>query len=315
MANVLAQNPTVAQALEDGNLSKAEYDQLTNNAEVSAQGKLVETNKTKYETIKAQYDAVEDDVDSEYAGKEVTDSFKAKIVADRRKGMYKDYQIASLEYQNSLGTYTNLKADSTALLAQNMELYKTEQANKAEIAKEERAMQNALVLSQAQFDQKLAQQTQLTNDPTTAITTMIDEYKKLGVPFSRSTQQVISDFQTSGKDLPTYLSELQGLIQSKPEYKRYQAIQQGQMSDAEKMKATQAFQTQSDIRNFAQQKELAKYNNDLNRQEFLFKIENDPEQKAKALALQKSLESNKSLFDVLGKNVGTYEGNRGYDLA
>ncbi len=315
MANVLAQNPTVAQALEDGNLSKAEYDQLTNNAEVSAQGKLVETNKTKYETIKAQYDAVEDDVDSEYAGKEVTDSFKAKIVADRRKGMYKDYQIASLEYQNSLGTYTNLKADSTALLAQNMELYKTEQANKAEIAKEERAMQNALVLSQAQFDQKLAQQTQLTNDPTTAITTMIDEYKKLGVPFSRSTQQVISDFQTSGKDLPTYLSELQGLIQSKPEYKRYQAIQQGQMSDAEKMKATQAFQTQSDIRNFAQQKELAKYNNDLNRQEFLFKIENDPEQKAKTAELEAKLNANKSLFDVLGKNVGTYEGNRGYDLA
>lgn len=229
--------------------------------------------------------------------------------------MYKDYQIASLEYQNSLGTYTNLKADSTALLAQNMELYKTEQANKAEIAKEDRAMQNALALSQAQFDQKLAQQTQLTNDPTTAITTMIDEYKKLGVPFSRSTQQVISDFQTSGKDLPTYLSELQGLIQSKPEYKRYQAIQQGQMSDAEKMKATQAFQTQSDIRNFAQQKELAKYNNDLNRQEFLFKIENDPEQKAKTAELEAKLNANKSLFDVLGKNVGTYEGNRGYDLA
>ncbi len=153
------------------------------------------------------------------------------------------------------------------------------------------------------------------NDPTTAITTMIDEYKKLGVPFSRSTQQVISDFQTSGKDLPTYLSELQGLIQSKPEYKRYQAIQQGQMSDAEKMKATQAFQTQSDIRNFAQQKELAKYNNDLNRQEFLFKIENDPEQKAKTAELEAKLNANKSLFDVLGKNVGTYEGNRGYDLA
>lgn len=149
--------------------------------------------------------------------------------------MYKDYQIASLEYQNSLGTYTNLKADSTALLAQNMELYKTEQANKAEIAKEDRAMQNALALSQAQFDQKLAQQTQLTNDPTTAITTIIDEYKKLGVPFSRSTQQVISDFQTSGKDLPTYLSDLQKTIQTKPEYQKIKELQMGQLSDAQKM--------------------------------------------------------------------------------
>ena len=70
---------------------------------------------------------------------------------------------------------------------------------------------------------------------------MIDEYKKLGVPFSRSTQQIIQDFESSGKDLPTYLSELQGLIQSKPEYKRVQAIQQGQMSDAEKLGASQAF--------------------------------------------------------------------------
>lgn len=49
----------------------------------------------------------------------------------------------------------------------------------AGLAKEDRAMQQALDLSQAQFDQKLAQQAQLTNDPTTAITTMIDEYKKL----------------------------------------------------------------------------------------------------------------------------------------
>lgn len=64
------------------------------------------------------------------------------------------------------------------------------------------------------------------NDPTMAISTMIDEYKKLGIPFTRSTQQVISDFQSSGQDLPTYLSGLQKLIQSKPEYQRVQAIQQ-----------------------------------------------------------------------------------------
>lgn len=52
---------------------------------------------------------------------------------------------------------------------------------------------------------------------------MIDEYKKLGIPFTRSTQQVIQDFENSGKDLATYLSELQGTIQSKPEYQQAQA--------------------------------------------------------------------------------------------
>lgn len=39
----------------------------------------------------------------------------------------------------------------------------------AGLAKEDRAMQQALDLSQAQFDQKLAQQAQLTNDPVSAI--------------------------------------------------------------------------------------------------------------------------------------------------
>jgi len=47
----------------------------------------------------------------------------------------------------------------------------------------------------------------------------------------------------------------------------------------------------------------------------LFEIQNDPEKKAKALALEAQANAGKSLFDMLGKNVGTYEGNRGYDLA
>lgn len=80
----------------------------------------------------------------------------------------------------------------------------------------------ALQQNQAEYDQKIAQQAQAMNNPVTAISTMIEEYKKLGIPFNRSTQQVISDFQTSGQDLPTYLTELQKLIQSKPEYKAIQ---------------------------------------------------------------------------------------------
>lgn len=104
-------------------------------------------------------------------------------------------------------------------------------------------------------------------------------------------------------------------IQASPAYQQYQKLQQGQLSDREKFAMQTAVEDRRDLRNFAQQKELAKFNNDLGRQKFLFEIENDPEKKAKALALQTQLQSNKSLFDVLGKNVGTYEGNRGYDLA
>lgn len=66
----------------------------------------------------------------------------------------------------------------------------------------------------------------------------------------------------------------------------------------------------SDIRNFEQQKEIAKLNNDYNRQDFLFQLENDPAKRLAMAELEEKLNANKSLFDVLGKNVGTYEGNR-----
>ena len=222
MANVLAQNPTVANALDDNFISQDEYNKLTNNAEVSAQGKLVETNKTKYETIKAKYDAVEDEVDSEFTWKEVTDSFKAKIVADRRKWMYKDYQIASLEYQNSLGTYTNLKADATALLAQNMELYKDQKAQEAEIAKEQRTMQNSLALSQMEYDQKIAQQAQAMWTPELAIPSVIEQYAKEGIFAQKSAQQHIADakaFIANGGTLGKYISQMQKDFQAKDSYK------------------------------------------------------------------------------------------------
>lgn len=40
-------------------------------------------------------------------------------------------------------------------------------------------MENSLALSQMQFDQKIAQQAQAMNDPVQAISTMVEEYKKL----------------------------------------------------------------------------------------------------------------------------------------
>ena len=73
------------------------------------------------------------------------------------------------------------------------------------------------------------------NDPYKAIPSMIEEYKKLGIPFTRSIQQVIQDFETSWQDLSTYLSDLQKTIQTKPEYQKIKELQMGQLSDAQKM--------------------------------------------------------------------------------
>jgi len=65
------------------------------------------------------------------------------------------------------------------------------------------------------------------NDPVQAISTMVDEYKKLGIPFTRSTQQILQDFQTSGRTLAEYLTDLLGQIQSLPEYQAYKDKQSG----------------------------------------------------------------------------------------
>lgn len=107
-----------------------------------------------------------------------------------------------------------------------MKQYEQQQADARQIAQEERAVQAQKDMMQYESDFTRQQQQESLNDPYQAIPAMIEEYKKLGVPFTRSTQQVIADFQSSGQDLPTYLSDLQKLIQSKPEYKRVQAIQQ-----------------------------------------------------------------------------------------
>jgi hypothetical protein len=39
------------------------------------------------------------------------------------------------------------------------------------------------------------------NDPYTAIPQMIASYQEMGIPFERSVQQIIQDFESSGQDL------------------------------------------------------------------------------------------------------------------
>jgi hypothetical protein len=205
----MSSNPTVAQALSDGYMSQEEYDSLTNNAEVATQAKVVSENKSKYDEYRRQLESISDVVDQEYEGKQVTEEFKNAIKSNRDKDIRRLFNSASDEYQNSMGLYTELKNSSTNLLEINMKQYETKKAEEAQIAQEQRAMKNSLALSQMEFDQKITQQAQAMNDPTQAISSMVEEYKKLGIPFSRSTQQIIQDFQTSGQDLPTYLSSLQ----------------------------------------------------------------------------------------------------------
>lgn len=88
-----------------------------------------------------------------------------------------------------------------------------------QIAQEKRQNANALTQNQALFDQKIAQNAQMMNDPAMAIQSVMDEYKKLWIPFTESIQSKLANFQSSGLSLPEYLNQMTKDIQAKPEYK------------------------------------------------------------------------------------------------
>lgn len=95
-------------------------------------------------------------------------------------------------------------------------------ALQAEIAKEQRTIDNALALNQAEFDQKIAQQAQAMNDPVQAINSVINQYAEQGIFAQKSAQQHIADakaFIAKWGTLGQYISQMQKDFQEKDAYK------------------------------------------------------------------------------------------------
>jgi hypothetical protein len=98
-------------------------------------------------------------------------------------------------------------------------------AEQQQIAQEERQMQNQLNLGQAQFDQKLAQQTQMMNDPATAIQSVMSEFAGMGITSQQSLQTKIADaqkFVANGGTLAGYVDKMRQDYMAKPQYKAMQ---------------------------------------------------------------------------------------------
>jgi murein DD-endopeptidase MepM/ murein hydrolase activator NlpD len=183
--------------------------------------------------------------------------------------------------------------------------------------------------NQALFDQKLTQEAQIAKDPIQAVKSVIKTFTDLGIVPDRTESEMIADIQNKmakGMTLGQATTELQKTFKSKPEYAQALELKMWALSDSDKLKMGYQFDiskmwlanqysTTADIRNFWQQMEIAKMQGDITRQNYLWQIQNDPEKQAKALEIQEKLASNKSLYDVLGMNVGDYAGNRWHDLA
>lgn len=71
----------------------------------------------------------------------------------------------------------------------------------------------------------------------------MDEYQKLGVPFTESLATKLQNFKNSGMTIGDYTKQMIKDIQAKPEYKRINELTLGQLSDREKLSMQSANKT------------------------------------------------------------------------
>ena len=90
------------------------------------------------------------------------------------------------------------------LTTQNMTLYTTQQQQK-------QAQNSAMlpfITDKYKTEQEKIKAEAALKDPATAIKSVMDEYKKLGIPFTSTVQSRLAEFKASGKPLEQFLTEM-----------------------------------------------------------------------------------------------------------
>lgn len=153
--------------------------------------------------------------------------------AARRDVLNKDRDSQVREYT----TYANRASN---LITQNTTSFQTQQ--------QQQQAQNAAMLPFIQDQYKTAQAKKQSefelNDPATQIKATMDEFAKLGIVAQGSLPQKIAEanaFIAKGGTLGEYVNNLRSDFMAKPEYKKIQALQQGQLSDTQKVALSQNF--------------------------------------------------------------------------
>ena len=222
---------------------------------VSAEDKAFAIEKSINELDK-QIANIDSEVDTEFKWSGATGSRLAMEKASRRDVLNKDRDSQVREYT----TYANRASN---LITQNTTSFQTQQ--------QQQQAQNAAMLPFIQDQYKTAQAKKQAefelNDPATAIKSVMDEYKKLGIPFTSTVQSRLDEFKASGKPLSQFLTEMGQNIQQSPAYQNYARLQEGQLSDAQKMQMGQQYDIQKmGISNQFDLQKLAQQNNfDMNK--------------------------------------------------
>lgn len=240
----MMKNSPLWKALEDWFITAEEANTLTTSPEINSMQWQVLQYKNDYDTLLNNYNNIRTEVENELKWKDVTRWAREALIWERMKNQKVWLDIARDLYNNNLGALTDMKKEKADLFTTNLWLYQDQQkqnqveqqAATAFERQKQMADYNAnlwLATSQAEFEQKLEQQTQLANDPVTGVQNIVDTYTKLWILPTRSTQEIIADVQnqvSQGKPLWQALSELNQSFQSKPEYK---AIAQNQWLDTQ----------------------------------------------------------------------------------
>jgi len=207
---------------------------------VAAEDKAFAIEKSINE-IDKQIANIDKEVDTEFKWSGATGSRLAMEKAARRDNLNKDRDSFVREYT----MYAN---NAKKIIDQNTVSFQTQQ--------QQQKAQNAAMLPFIQDQYKTAQAKKQAefelNDPATQIKSTMDEFAKLGIVAQGSLPQKIAEanaFIAKGGTLGEYVNKLRSDFMAKPEYKKIQALQQGQLSDAQKMQIGQQY----DLQKLAQQ--------------------------------------------------------------
>lgn len=296
--------------MQDGYLSAEEVRSMTQTPEIVAKAKELQDLAIKRNELKARFDAIENDVTEKLKGTGATASDKAQMIANARKLLLPEYNLAIDNYNSTYGMYTELKNESLKLLEQNIGMYGKQEDRAYQEAQSDKQLQ-------AQKDMFMMQQEYANPDINSsnpqvakiAAQKMVSDSLKFalenGIPVQRNAGQIIADAQkyAQGKGV-TLAQAIQDTftvpLTNKPEYKN--AIQSIQLEKSPMFK----FGLQKELKalDLANEKEMAQYRASL-----------DPELAEKWEAVRQRATENISLGELLGDELGTYKKNRGVDLA
>lgn len=232
LSNALSSDPNIANAMAD---TKRKAD------------KLGELQKTVL--------SVSEEVDKELEGKNAPKSYAEALKMKRSSAIHTAIASAQIDYSNAMNYQRDLIENKKYDIDYQRQLenrkFQVGQAifmgRENQRLSQENArydMQLGLQKAQAEFEQKIAQDKQIQNDPRLATQQLIDSYKKQGILAQRSDAEIIADIEmqvANGRSLGEALTDLNKAFQSKDEYKTLQRLHNGQMSDAEKIHTAQQF--------------------------------------------------------------------------